>query len=91
MIDVNPVAGQRMPSKEVARDRVLSDEEIRRLVRVSRAESYPFGAIYLILLLTGQRRGEVSAMRWSETDLKQRVWTIPSARSKNGHAHEVPL
>jgi integrase len=91
MIDVNPIAGQRMPTKEFARDRILSDDEITRLICAARAEGYPFGTIYLVLLLTGQRRGEVSAMRWSELDLQQLTWTIPAARSKNGHAHEVPL
>jgi integrase len=91
MIDVNPIAGQRMPTKECARDRILSDDEIERLIYAAKADGYPFGAIYLVLLLTGQRRGEVSAMRWSEIDLHRRIWTIPAARAKNGHAHEVPL
>jgi integrase len=91
MIEVNPIAGQRMPTKECARDRVLSDNEIERLVCAAKADGYPFGAIYLVLLLTGQRRGEVSAMRWSEIDLQRRLWTIPATRAKNGYAHEVPL
>jgi integrase len=91
MIDVNPIAGQRMPTKECARDRVLSDDELGRLICAAKAGGYPFGTIYLMLLLTGQRRGEVSAMRWSEIDLQRRLWTIPAARAKNGHAHEVPL
>jgi integrase len=30
-------------------------------------------------------------MRLSEIDLRTRVWTIPSARSKNKHTHTVPL
>jgi integrase len=91
MIDINPLAGQSMPTKECARDRVLSDDEVERVVCAARNDGYPFGTIYLVLLLTGQRRGEVSAMRWSEIDLQRRLWTIPAARSKNGHAHEVPL
>ena len=73
MIDVNPVAGQRMPTKEHARDRILSDDETKRLICAAEADGYPFGSIYLTLLLTGQRRGEVSAMRWSEVDLQQRL------------------
>ena len=77
MIDVNPIAGQRMPTKERARDRVLSDEEIRKLIGFAEADGYPFGAIYLMLLLTGQRRGEVSAMRWSEIDLEQQNLVHP--------------
>jgi integrase len=91
MIEVNPIAGQRMPTKEFARDRVLSENEIGRLISFAKEDGYPFGAIYLILLLSGQRRGEVADMRWSEIDFEQRIWTIPAARSKNGHAHEVPL
>jgi integrase len=91
MIDVNPIAGQRMPTKECARDRILADDEIERLIWTAKADGYPFGTIYLVLLLTGQRRGEVSAMPWSEVDLQRRLWTIPAARAKNGHAHEVPL
>jgi integrase len=55
------------------------------------AEGYPFGHVIKLLVLTGQRRSEVAEMRWSEIDLERRVWTIPSSRSKNGHAHEVPL
>jgi Arm DNA-binding domain/Phage integrase central domain len=81
MIDVNPIAGQRMPTKECARDRILSDDEIERLICAAKVEGHPFGIIYLVLLLTGQRRGEVSAMRWSEVDLQRRLWTIPAARA----------
>jgi integrase len=55
------------------------------------AEGYPFGDAVKLLVLTGQRRGEVAEMRWSEVDLERRVWIIPALRSKNGHAHEVPL
>src|SRR6186997_2901225 len=55
------------------------------------AEGYPFGDATKLLILTGQRRGEVAEMRWSEIDLERLVCTIPSSRSKNGHAHEVPL
>jgi len=42
-------------------------------------------------LLTGQRVGEVAGMQRDELDLRARIWTIPATRSKNGHAHDVPL
>lgn len=45
----------------------------------------------LFFRLAGQRVGEVAGMRRSELDLKANVWRIPAARSKNGHAHDVPL
>jgi integrase len=44
-----------------------------------------------LLILTGQRRGEVAEMRWSEVDLERRAWILPAARAKNGLAHEIPL
>src|SRR5262249_20867615 len=42
-----------------------------------------------LLLLTGQRRGEVADMRWSEIDGD--VWTLPPSRTKNKQKHQVPL
>ena len=41
--------------------------------------------------MTGQRRGEVAEMRWSEIDFETATWTIPAHRAKNGLAHDVPL
>jgi integrase len=43
------------------------------------------------LFLTGQRREEVGGMRWSELDLKEKLWSLPSDRTKNGRPHDVPL
>ncbi len=50
-----------------------------------------FGRIVRLLILTGQRRNEVAAMRWSEIDVQAALWTIPAERMKNKRAHEVPL
>lgn len=44
-----------------------------------------------ILLLTGARREEVTAMRWSELDLKASVWTLPKERTKNRREHTIYL
>lgn len=44
-----------------------------------------------ILVVTGQRRGELMLAQWPEIDIPQRVWTIPASRSKNGRPHVVPL
>lgn len=42
-------------------------------------------------ILTATRSGEVLGARWDEIDLDKKVWTIPAARMKAGHAHRVPL
>lgn len=42
-------------------------------------------------LLTGQRGGEVLAMRRDDVDLEAAVWTVPATIAKNKSAHTVPL
>jgi len=50
-------------------------------------------SILRLLLLTGQRRGEVAGAKKSELQLdgKEPVWTIPGERTKNGLLHRLPL
>lgn len=90
-IDVSPVQGMSAPAKERPRDRVLTDEELSRVWNASGTLGFPFGPLFRLLILTGQRRGEVSGMRWSEIDLSARTWSLPGNRTKNGRAHIVPL
>jgi integrase len=73
------------------RDRVLTDDEIRAIWKGARQLGYPFGPLVQLLLLTGQRKSEVSDAEWSEFDLERRVWTIPAPRMKGERAHAVPL
>ncbi|WEX08931.1 site-specific integrase [Chelativorans sp. AA-79] len=91
MIEVSPIAGLKAPAKEVARERVLTDGELAACWNAAVAEGFPFAAFVQILILTGQRRGEVAGMRWSELDLAKGTWTIPAKRAKNANAHIVPL
>ena len=91
VIEVNPIAGLKPPHKERSRERILSDAELVAFLDAAESEAYPFGTAFTILLLTGQRRGEVAEMRWSEIDLDGRVWTIPAHRAKNAQRHTVPL
>ncbi|MGV9010591.1 tyrosine-type recombinase/integrase [Brevundimonas sp.] len=44
-----------------------------------------------LLMVTAQRRSEVTGMALSELDFEQRIWTIPGERTKNGRTHKVPL
>jgi integrase len=79
--------------KERARRRTLDDQEIRDLWVALDAlgEEAPacYPAFLKALLLTGQRRSEVSRMRWEEVDGNQ--WVIPAQRAKNGIENVVPL
>lgn len=90
-IETSPVALLRPPTREVQRDRVLNDNEIRAIWRQSEIEDYPFGPFLKLLMMTGQRRAEVSDMRWSELDLDEGIWELPANRVKNARLHIVPL
>jgi integrase len=91
LIERNPCDGITRPSSETKRDRVLNDDELAQVWRGCEAISFPFGPLTQLLILTGQRRGEVAGMSYSELDLDGASWTIPAARVKNKRQHEVPL
>jgi integrase len=44
-----------------------------------------------LLLLTGQRAGEITGARTDEVDLDRAAWTIPGSRTKNDRTHMAPL
>lgn len=89
IIEANPLDGIKPPAPEKPRNRVLTDDEIRLFWNACDGLGYPFGPIYRLLLLTGQRLREVAEMTWHEIDGD--LWTLPGARSKNADEHAVPL
>jgi integrase len=91
VLDQSPAEGVPLPSKEVARDRVLDDNELVQVILAARKIGGPYGGIVELLALTGQRREEVARLQRQELDLAQRVWTLPKSRTKNAKAHVVHL
>lgn len=81
-VTVSPVVGMEPFTKEQSRDRVLTDNELRMFWATCDEIGWPFGPFFQLLLLTGQRRDEVARLAWSEVDLVNRVWTLPSHRAK---------
>jgi integrase len=74
-----------------ARDRVLTDAELRIVWAAAQATSYPFGPLVRGLLLTGQRLSEIAKARLSEIDVGGTVLMIPAERMKGKSVHVVPL
>jgi integrase len=91
ILAVSPCAGVKPPSAERARDRVLSDDELRLVWAAADKLGGTFGPLVKLLALTGQRRDEVARMRWEEVNIENRLWTLPAERTKNNKPHEVPL
>jgi integrase len=81
-----------LPPK-VSRDRVLSDDELRLVLRATSDDGigYPTGAFARMLLLTAARRSEAADATWPEIDLRGATWLLPPARVKNASEHTIPL
>ena len=90
LVDANPAARITLLD-EKRRQRVLTDEEIRAIWAASLLLPYPAGPFVRLLLITGQRRGEVAGMRRAEVNRDEALWTVPGERMKGGLPHEVPL
>lgn len=91
LIEQSPCAGLKAPGKHKSRDRVLDEDEIARFWRATSKCDDTADIVMRLLLLTGQRCGEVCGMAWDEIDDKHALWTIPGDRTKNHKPHTVPL
>jgi integrase len=91
LVSVNPFENLPVAKGVSKRERVLSDEEIGEVWHAAGNAPSPYGAIIRLLILTGQRRGEVAGMVWSEISDDFANWTLPGERTKNGVPHAVPL
>jgi integrase len=91
LIDSSPAMGIKPPAGENSRERVLTSKELTLIWGATAKLVYPFDPYFRLLLLTGQRLGEVAGAKWGEFDIDKRIWTIPGERAKNGRAHLVHL
>ena len=91
LVNTNPAHRIKPRFKAISRDRVLTPDEIRRAWSTMADHAHAVGAIMRLMLLTGQRGGEVRQMRWGDLDLSTCWWTIPGEITKNGRSHRVPL
>ncbi|RMS30709.1 Integrase protein [Pseudomonas savastanoi] len=97
-LNESPVAGVSRQHRERSRERVLSFEEIQTFYAAVTATDWikatpPVRKSLGVMLLTGQRKGEVLAMRWEDISNESDGywWTIPAAVAKNRRTHRVPL
>lgn len=96
-VDSNPAYGIEPSkvgaSKSAPRERKLDLAELRRLwIAIEQSRLAPSTAAAVkLLVLTGQRRGELLLAKWDHIDLGEGVWMIPAANSKNRKVHTVYL
>jgi integrase len=91
-VEHNPCRGAIERNPETRRKRYLSAAEIARLSEaLANLPSQPAANAIRLLLLTGARKTEVLAAKWSEFDLEAGTWTKLAASTKQKADHHVPL
>lgn len=87
----DPLTGLRAPRHSPPRDRVLTTEELKAVLKAAYASDSMFNKIIRLLILTGQRRGEIAALRREWIDFDKRTITFPSKITKNKRQHTIPF
>jgi integrase len=72
------------------RRRTLNIQELKTVWAAAGKQGYPHGTVVRLLILTGQRRGEIGALRWPWIDQKARTITLPDTITKNRKEHTFP-
>ncbi len=73
----------------VSRTRILTENELTSIWHRAEEVGYPYGVLIKLLILTGQRRGEIAGLRrsWISKD----AITFPVGFCKNKREHVIPL
>jgi integrase len=87
LIETSPVP--RLSFATATRSRVLTDDELRKVWQRAIQVGFPYGRIIQLLILTGQRRGEVAALRRSWIESEEIVF--PTGFTKNKREHRLPI
>ncbi|TAN59194.1 MAG: hypothetical protein EPN26_00340 [Rhodospirillales bacterium] len=94
LLEIPPTDRIKPPGPKNVGERTLNESEIAEVWQAFGAEGGAFCDLFKLLLLTGQRRGEVVGMCRAELsglDGDKPVWEIPSDRTKNSRPYSVPL
>lgn len=90
-IDRSPMEGMETPKAVKPRERWLSDEELARVWVQAPKTHRCFGPIVRLLIVTGQRREEISGLHWEELNRVEQELKLAGDRTKNGEPTTIPL
>jgi len=82
LVETNPVEGAEHPKLAKRRWRILEPVEVARVLKAFTDEQAR--AIFLTLVLTGIRRGELQALRWRDVDLVENVLRVRDSKTEEG-------
>ena len=88
MLSDNPVKRIKMLKEDNIRDRVLSEDEWKRLKAVSHEHLLP---ILIVAYFTGMRKGEILGLRWGQVDFDKGFITLDAEETKTNQSRQVPM
>lgn len=84
MVQSMPFSGIHKPAREAARDRVLSDDEIRCIFAALQHERPIITGLWELLFYTGVRPGTALAAKWEHVNLGDALWDVPVTKKARG-------
>lgn len=87
-LENNPAARVKKFRENNVKERILNDDEARRLIGISSPALRP---IIIIALNTGMRRGEILGLRWEDIDFNKGFIGIQAGESKTGEGRKIPM
>ena len=96
IVHENPVVNIEIPAKQAKPRKVLSTEELSKIFKAMENSRWKWSIKFM--LVTGVRRGELLALKWSDVDFENKRLTIDESNSvtglgdtKSSKIHYVPL
>lgn len=90
-VSLNPFVGIKKMT-EVQRNRYLTHEEARRLLKaLAKEDNQDVADVYRVALFTGARLSNVKMMQWHEIDFSSGHWLIPATNTKTSKVYQIPL
>jgi integrase len=91
IVTESPAANLPKPAEESPRERSLTADELQALWLALDGASPTVRSVFRLMLLSAQRRNEVSRMRWADLDRREGWWNIPGELTKTKRPYRVPL
>jgi len=85
------LAGIEAPGSVKQRKRVLTREELEKVLPVLAKGATPYHHALRFMLLTLVRRDEACSARWRDVDMAQGVWIIPVTKNDQAHVLTLPV
>ena len=91
LLDSNPLKGLRKPIEKNPNRVVLTEDEYRALLGVSRKVGWRFRVALVLAHETGHRIGAIRKLKWPDIDFEDRTIRWRAEHEKTGYEHTTPL